>query len=452
MPQSSTQSISPRLGFHYFPDTLHYREQDLQTWLPELISLGAAWLTLLAPLERSIPEFFLSGLMSSGVQPVLHFPAHVGQMPDLRELRTLLEHYARWGVKYVALYDRPNSRANWQPPLWAQEDLVERFLDLFLPQAEMVREVGLVPLFPPLEPGGDYWDLAFLSTALRSIQRRGFDSLLERLVLGAYGLNENHPPEWGKGGAARWPEARPYITPPGSQDQRGFYIFDWYLETSREELGDSLPILLLRAGNCAPSEQDGAPGDGMQHALHNLTLARMLSGDAQDGPAPEAVATELLACNFWLLAAGEADPRVGQAWFKPDGSNLPAVDVFRHWVARKRPLDSTVEPPPTHEMHVPEGEGFQDETQDRLLNRSIDHYVLLPLYAWGAADWDLAAIQPLLQEGHPTIGFSLAEARLAARVTLVGGEGAVSAGALAMLQSAGCRVERLLEDGTLVAT
>ncbi|MFM8320399.1 MAG: hypothetical protein ACKOC5_05735, partial [Chloroflexota bacterium] len=84
--------------------------------------------------------------------------------------------------------------------------------------------------------------------------------------------------------------------------------------------------------------------------------------------------------------------------------------------------------------------------------RPISHYVLLPLYAWGAANWDLAIIEPLLQNSHPTIGFSLAEARHAERVTVVGGEGAVSVDALAMLRKAGCQVERILEDGTLIAT
>jgi hypothetical protein len=78
--------------------------------------------------------------------------------------------------------------------------------------------------------------------------------------------------------------------------------------------------------------------------------------------------------------------------------------------------------------------------------------VLLPLYAWGAANWDLALVEPLLQESHPAIGFSLAEARLARRVTVVGAEGAVSEEALGMLRNSGCQVERLLEDGTLVAT
>ncbi len=82
----------------------------------------------------------------------------------------------------------------------------------------------------------------------------------------------------------------------------------------------------------------------------------------------------------------------------------------------------------------------------------ISHYVLLPLYAWGMADWDMDLILPLLQEAHPTIGFSLAEARMAQRVTVVGGKEAISEKAIETLHQAGCIVERLASDGTLVAT
>ena len=78
--------------------------------------------------------------------------------------------------------------------------------------------------------------------------------------------------------------------------------------------------------------------------------------------------------------------------------------------------------------------------------------MLLPLYAWGAANWDLALIEPMLSASHPTIGFSLAEAQHAARVTVVGGEGAVSVDAIEMLRRSGCQVERILDDGTLIAT
>jgi len=61
-------------------------------------------------------------------------------------------------------------------------------------------------------------------------------------------------------------------------------------------------------------------------------------------------------------------------------------------------------------------------------------------------------IQPIIQDSHPTIGFSLSEARLAEKVTVVGGEGAVSDEALALLRKSGCFVERIYEDGTLIAT
>jgi hypothetical protein len=92
------------------------------------------------------------------------------------------------------------------------------------------------------------------------------------------------------------------------------------------------------------------------------------------------------------------------------------------------------------------------ETPPEKRPHPITHYVLLPLYAWGVADWDLTAIQPLIQESHPTVGFSLAEARLATRVTIVGGEGVVTPEAMEMLRANGCQIDRVLDDGTLVAS
>ena len=92
-----------RLGFHYYPDTFHYREQDLQTWLPRLEKLGASWLTLLAPNERAIPEYFLNGLLAAGIQPVLHLPLQADFTHDREALQLLFSSYARWGVRYLVL-------------------------------------------------------------------------------------------------------------------------------------------------------------------------------------------------------------------------------------------------------------------------------------------------------------------------------------------------------------
>lgn len=73
----TTQSLFPprqKLGFHYFPDTLHYTEKDLQQWLPLLMELGAGWLVLRTEINRAIPEYFISGLIKAGIQPIIQFP------------------------------------------------------------------------------------------------------------------------------------------------------------------------------------------------------------------------------------------------------------------------------------------------------------------------------------------------------------------------------------------
>ena len=97
METSQTLSTNNRIGLHYFPDTLHYRVRDLEVWLPHLSRMGIGWLTLLAPLERAIPEYFLQGLFSSGLQPVLHFQIPTLASGSSQGLRLLFSNYAALG-------------------------------------------------------------------------------------------------------------------------------------------------------------------------------------------------------------------------------------------------------------------------------------------------------------------------------------------------------------------
>jgi len=268
-----------RLGFHYFPDSLHYREQDFQTWLPEMQNLGASWVTLIAPIERAIPEFFIEGLIASKIKPILHFPLFNNQ--DKETFQSLIRTYARWGVKYVTLFDQPNYRKNWTPSAWVQADLVERFLDDFLPLAEIVYQEEIHPIFPPLVPGGDYWDIAFLRTALRNIKRRSEKSLIDSMIIGTYAYTGNRPLDWGFGGPERWPGARPYFTPSGLQDQLGFRVFDWYFAIAQEELGKALPIILLRAGPRIGDHNDETfpPIDDLTHSKIILEIGAGIGGN-----------------------------------------------------------------------------------------------------------------------------------------------------------------------------
>ena len=326
------------LGFHYYPDAIHYREQDLQTWGIELQRLGASWLTLHAPLERAIPEFFLTGLLQAGIQPVLHFPMEMGSDVEVGELRPLFQSYARWGVRHVAIFDRPNLRSAWPGAIWSQADLVERFLDRFTPLATAALSEGLAPVFPPLEPGGDYWDLAFLRLALRGLARRDCSRLLDVLVLGLSAWKRDLPLDWGAGGPDRWPGARPYFTPPGVQDHLGFRIFDWYLAVARQELERSLPVIILRAGDFPPpAQRPSVRSEESARPAWGLEMTRLAGDDAILGNAAS-LPPEVLACNLWVLAADETSPAFSQAWFKPGGERLAVVDEVRQWAAAQRGL------------------------------------------------------------------------------------------------------------------
>lgn len=439
-------SQNTRLGFHYFPDTLHYRESDLQTWLPELRSLGASWLTLQAPADRAVPEAFLAGLIKAQIEPILRFDLSLGKLPGVDDLRVLFETYAKWGIHYLVLFDRPNARRSWQDAAWGQEDLVERFLDHYLPLADAAAQSGLAPIFPPLEPGGNYWDTAFLRTALHSLLRRKQSGSLDTLVLSAYAIAGKRSLQWGAGGPERWPGARPYFTPEGEEDQRGFRIFDWYNAISRMVLGKTCPLILFGAGSPWSRSYDARPvDDPSAHAQTNLAIARLMAGERVDQPGTPEVAlepapSEVVACNLWLLSSSPESPFKEQAWYQPEEKTLAAASALRQWVAHGSRGASA------------KSAGNNDGNLSRKEEHFINHYLLLPKYDWGVADWHLEIIRPFVKKHQPTVGFSLEEASHAAQVTVVGGTQAFSEEALTSLRVKGCLVERIAGDGTSIAT
>ncbi len=431
--------ITPtRYGFYYYPDTLHYQDNDIISWIPELQALNASWLTLLAPLDRMIPESFIRTIIDHGIQPVIHMPLPT-QVERGIEPGELFTAYASLGIRYLVPFDRPNLIRNWSPSNWARNNLVERFLDLYIPVAETARQAGLIPGFPPLEPGGDYWDTAFLYSALQGLQRRGLSALLDQLVLTAYAWPGNRSPNWGAGGPERWPQTRPYQTPQNSEDHLGFRIFDWYLAICNAALGVTRPILLLGAGSRIGDQPDpNSPAvDVHAHTWQNMTLVRLMSGPTQDyDPIPP----EVLACNFWLLSASAEHPEIENAWYRPDHSQLPIVQTIKDWVANRSIA------PKTLSKMVPAS------SRDNAHARSIDHYLLLPTREWGEADWHLDAIRPFITKYQPTVGFSPHEASHAKKVTIFGGLSQVPDAVIDDLLAAGCIVEQISGDGMDIAS
>jgi hypothetical protein len=207
--------------------------------------------------------------------------------------------------------------------------------------------------------------------------------------------------------------------------------------------------------------------DRQAHARRNLSIIRWLVGDlsAEDPPtldflpgglahggqvspehtpvrgqvSIEVIPAQVQTCNFWLLAAEEGSPHAHQAWFQPDGEYLPIVGTVNNWM---REFES-LQPNPA----LLGASGIVKLSQ----THPISHYLLLPVYAWGAGEWDINALKPWLQRGRVTIGFSANEARLAERVTVLDTVGAIPDTVLDNLRLAGCVVERATISGTQFA-
>ena len=389
-----------RLGFHYFPDDSHYTERDLEQWLPVLVKLAARWLVLSASPKRSVPEAFVRGIVEAGIRPVIWIKSGMAETSP-RELAPLLTSYSSWGVQEVVVFDRPNQRTSWAATDWSRPDLVERFVDRMLPILQLEKSVGLNPVFPPLEPGGDYWDTAFLETALQSIHRRGQGALLRKMVLALYGWTFGHPLDWGFGGPANWPEARPYEALDGIQDQIGFRTFDWYGVITKSLIGLELPMIVVAGGPGDAEAARGRPAQAVGEILRALQAAEV----------PESV----LAFNFYLLVCDPEYPAYPSAWFAAPGEPKPIV------AAAKRMIDAA---------------GKQVSLQ---VDKPLKHYVLLPAGPLSDDSW--MAARRLAQDA--VVGFSADEAAQAKRVTLVGDEGAIPPSVERRLAREGCQVLRV---------
>jgi len=419
------------LGFHYFPDESHYRRLDLQAWLPELHALGAKWLTLIGSLSRAVPESFVKGLIDSGIEPIVHVPVAPIHPIDRPTLEPLLKTYARWGVKYVVLFSEPNARAAWSPVNWGKTALVERFLDVLIPTLLDQAEAGLQPTFPALKAGGEYWDTGFLEAALAGLARRGQTELARRLTFAVNLWTFNRPADWGAGGLRRWPEAKPYLTPPGSQDQRGFHLFDWYDEIIRARLGEARPIICLAGGPCLGDRTDPAfpPVDEVRHASCTQEIV--------EAAASGALPANLLNVNFWLLGAPESSPFAQEAWYRSNGTTLAAVETLK----RQALINPKV--------------GSQKSAVGATSKNGklIQHYLLLPTFEWGISEWHWNAALEYVKACQPTCGFSVEEAEQAQQVTILGNEQGISREVETALRRAGCVVKRVaLNNGSRVTS
>lgn len=395
-----------RLGFHYYPDEQHFTERELAIWLPELQALGAGWVVLRGNARRSVPEAFVRGLIDGGIQPVIHIPVEIGSVIRA-DLDALLLAYAHWGVRHVAVYDRPNLRRSWREADWARPNLIDRYLDALLPVLQAQQASGLRPVLPPLEPGGDYWDTAFLQATLDSLARRAPKALVSELVIGLYAWSHGHPLRWGAGGPAIWPDAQPYAEADDSEDQRGIRIFEWYGQIAKATLGVAASMIVL-AGGVTP----GAASTSEDSVIADALAIRELLASADDAQGVQAFA-------FYPLATDAQHPDRDSAWYRSAASPTRLAEAFLDVAAR------------------PSGKSVQAAAAQPLAGR---RYILLPTDPQAAAVLDWPALGRMAIEGNSAMGASIDEAARCQEVVLAGVSSSYPAPVLESLEASGCIV------------
>jgi hypothetical protein len=432
-----------RLGYHYYPDADHYRKEDLSRWLPRLEMLGASWITLIAHPFRAIPEFFIQALLDQNITPVVHIPCRADIILKHSEISTLFMCYAKWGVKYIALFDCPNNKTAWSTSAWSQSNLVDRFLDQYIPLAKTLLALGIKPVFPPLDPGGDFWDTAFLKKALAAIQRRGEQKLADQLILGVYAWTYGKPLSWGVGGPERWNNNRPYFTPTGNQDQLGFHSYEWLQAQALLILGRELPVLMLRAG-CRISECDANSEPShrlLWHAEQNRLLAEWISGvsNASALLGIQGPSNKILGCNFWLLASGDGNSARIEAWYPSNNRPLPVVEAFLQMRSEIEGLNTSI--------------GIPSMKNDVDINlEKSNHYVLIPEGEPQYKNIFTEAAAEFIQCKTAKVGSSFNLALNAKRITILGFERWLTEAHFDLLRSNGCMIEEVYGSGTVIAT
>ncbi len=425
-----------RIGFSLDLEAENLRADSVNKILPKIELLGAHWAVIAAPKGRAIPEGVVRSLTKKGVEPVIRIPIDLGDLPTAESFLYELKAYANWGVEYVSFFKSPNLRSNWPSTGWTQKGLVSRFLDLFIPYARMAMQAGLKPIFPALEPGGDYWDTAFLRRSLEQLAEREEEEILASLVIGAkVSLNE-HGIDWGSGGPERWPEAIPYQTPEGSEDHRGFRIFDWYNAISRAAIESVLPTMLFVSGK--PNEM--------------LKIAQRSAIANEDG------FSELISVPKNVIAVHlESLSPKADAWFDPSQKPFASCQEWISWKTGRTEVQSEMSDAETLSLdpilELAEEKAIEAPTQEviDMQSSSADHYVLLPTYSWGKSKFHLRAIQPFARKYQPTVGYSLSQARKAAQITIVGGTNIFTEDIIEMLKSSGCEVSHIIGEGQQIA-
>jgi len=409
-----------KIGFTYFSTPEFLINNQLETWLPGLKRLGTSYIIYEAGFDYSVPEDAFLIAEDNGLQPIVHLTSELPIARKFNEAAVLMDAYAKWGVKVIILGNKPNTKAAWLNAGWHYENLVDHFLDRFIPLANYAVQIGMSPVLPPMQPGGDYWDTAFIELVMAGLNRRKLDKVLEHLILSSYGYTFDQPLSWGKGGPECWSASKPYLTPEGQEDQLGFHNFEWVQAQANRVSGRRFSVFILNAGHPGTIDSSSGPQKVLENVQRIVLACR--------GALPEEASTEY----------PTFDSSIAGCIF-----NLDTLD---------KALEGNLNMETLAQLFGNRSSDNKKSITTEYEHKIINHYLLLPSYSSGVSDVILNKVKPVIKKYQPTIGFSLEEAVMAQKVTIYPDPLIFTDEHINQLRSAGCSVEILPESGIEIAT
>ncbi len=413
--------FTQEIGFAYFKTPKYQVNKHITSWMKAIREVGASVVIYESAFDRAVSEDAFIIALENHLSPIVHFDAELPLARNFNDVAFLLDVYAKWGVSHVIFGDQPNVKSAWQKAGWHYENLIDHFLDRFIPLANHAVRNGIIPVFAPLKPGGDYWDTAFIELALIGLKRRRLESILEHLMLSSYGNTYNKSLSWGKGGPERWSSTKPYQTPEGQEDQIGFHNFEWVQAVGERAIGKKLPILIFDAGNSGMTSLVQDSESSIKATQEIYDLCSLNPGLEEMSGRTAAFDESVCWCTFSLDTIENALNR------------QLAVKIFLQIFKNQMKTEVS----------------SKAEKQGQ---KMISHYLLLPSYASGVSDAILNKVRPIIKHQHPTVGFSLEEAAFAKRVSVYPDPIIFSEEQLSQLRSTGSIVEVLPESGIEIAT
>ncbi len=287
-------------GMHWVP-TLASSNAVVDRFVKEAADIKVKWMVILNDgTKTGQNDYLVKQLVANGIMPIMRVFTPNGE-PIQGDLGAMVRYYKQLGVSYFQLYNEPN--LNNENPSGKPD--VDRYLDKWIPAAQVVTANGGLPGLGALSPGGSFDDIEFLKQMLDKIKQRGEVGTLDKAWLSMHNYTFNHPLDYTK-------------------DSNGFTKFKWYDAIIREKLGRQMPIIGTEGGTYI-----GSADDKMFPRVDEGRQVEMVTGAYRYMKNREPYN---FAYSYWVIAneeGGGTDSAFShQALFRRNGPS-PLVDALK---------------------------------------------------------------------------------------------------------------------------